>query len=187
MGANFGRFRLAFVWSLAPAAFVLLIALLLPSSSPQPWLATVLAIALWFPLVVTLLMSWGLFSLFRSGDPLTNRALGSWATLLAGSLALLLAARLLPGTNWNLNFILLIALGLLAVGGGLGAARRWVFVAIGIEVVVLLVPAVFPHSAYWASAVARKADAKMARSLARPLAINPAKPPPFWDPATGKP
>ena len=185
--AAFMKFRVAFVISLAPAALVLIIALLLPANSPQPWLATVLAIALWCPLVVTLLMSLGLVNLFMSGDPLDSRALGSWATLLAGSLALVLAARMLPVGNWNLNFILLLALGLLAFGGGLVAMRRWIFLAVGLEVIVLLIPAVFPTFSWGIGSAVRRADEKMVRSIAKPLAINPAKPPPFWSPATGKP
>jgi hypothetical protein len=185
--AAFMKFRIAFVISLVPAALVLMIALLLPANSPQPWLATVLAISLWCPLFVTLLMSLGLVNLFISGDPLDSRALGSWATLLAGSLALVLAARMLPVGNWNLNFILLLALGLLAFGGGLAAMRRWIFLAVGLEVIVLLVPVVFPTFSWGIGSAVRKADEKLAQSIARPLVINPAKPPPFWSPATGNP
>ncbi len=183
----FMKFRVAFVLSLIPAALVLIIALLLPANSPQPWLATVLAITLWCPLIVTLLMSLGLVNLFISGDPLDSRALRSWATLLAGSLALVLAARMLPIGHWNLNFVLLLALGLLAFGGGLAAMRWWIFLAVGLEVVVLLVPVVFPTFSWGIGSAVRRVDEKMAQSIAKPLVINPAKPPPFWSPATGKP
>ncbi len=185
--AAFMKFRVAFVISLAPAALVLIIALLLPANSPQPWLATILAISLWCPLAVTLLMSLGLVNVFISGDPLDSRALGSWATLLAGSLALVLAARMLPIGHWNLNFILLLALGLLAFGGGLAIMRWWIFLAVGLEVALLLVPAVFPTFSWGIGSAVRRASEKMAQSIAKPLNIDPAKPPPFWSPATGKP
>lgn len=184
LSRNFANFRIAFVLSLLPAAILIITGLMLGPNTKLPWLGTALAISVWLPIFVTLLLGVGALSgAFWLGD---FDKLQGFAAMVAGSLVFAIATRMLPQKNWAADYLMLAALLLLGFAGGLGRLRFWVYVVLGVEVLLLFVPVVFPT--VWGVAVSKVSTAaeKYAQGLGKPQKINWNHPPTPFNPASGK-
>jgi hypothetical protein len=180
---KFWIFRVAFVLSLVPAAMLIATGLMLGPNTKLPWMGTALAIAVWLPIFVTMLLGVGaLAGAFWLGE---FDRLQPFAAMVAGSLVFAIATRMLPQQNWAADYLMLAALLLLAFAGGLDKLRWWAFIILCVEAALLFIPVVFPTGWHYLVNQGDQLVVKYAGKMGTPMKIDWNHPPAPFNPATG--